>query len=221
MARSSKQFYNYALEKWDNLHEAEQYSVNASEGTTAIVYADRIGDPSSMDTDINQYILERLAQEAERIKRRTNDMGAKALLLNGITTDSFARVLDDEQISDVVVIGNGSFSAVYDDDTPQDAERYDMIDWRDVADMTIHLKTGTFTQRTCARFKNNASVSPPFSTFLMADHRNIMSPVNELFCPDDIEYGSARYAAEEAKIRRVSAVRRIDLAYAQRSYRDN
>lgn len=216
MAKTTRQAFESALNQWDGLHYLNRYSEPQSDGATAIIYANQIGDPNTYDIERNDRYLEYFEHEAVMIKERHEALGARALLVAGFTRESFERVATDPKISDVTIIGNGNFSGVYDDTSSEDKNRF--ITWRDISDMTTHLKLGAFTQRTCARFKTSVSMSPPLGAFMMADHRNIFSPRDQLFFPEEYEPGSPEYMQEEAKIVQLSPAERIDYEYASKEF---
>lgn len=150
---------------------------------------------------------ERYESEAYRLSRLYRIQGKKTLCLAGITMENMERVLTDERISDVYIIGDGSFSYVFsDEDEGNKTDDEYAIDWQDVSTMASHLKSGVFVQRTCGKFDYHLGV--PFGTFAMRDHSQIFAPLNEYFSPESFTK-EADIREEESKITRVSTHRKL------------
>lgn len=214
--KSSARLFNRYLESWDHHHAMNNFSLPQREGIKAIIYGTRLGSVDDPDTKENNRLLESFEQEAYEIADECRQLGGRALLYTGMSLGTFSDVLEDRRVSDIVVIGNGSFSAIYSDSWT--TEQPDYIEWTSVARRATHLKQGAFIQRTCGHFLSENRLSPPFGMFALSDHRNIFSPINEYFGPENTP-NQAAVEAEEQKIRQVSSVGRISLAYANTHFR--
>lgn len=110
-------------------------------------------------------------EEADAIIKRHNEKGLKA---EKVVTDSIADVMDvvrDEQCSDIIAIGNGSYNSLWLSDQH--------LTWWNLSKMACHLKAGVFVQRTCGHYETHKlNVSLP--TFIMRDQRNIFAPYGHM-----------------------------------------
>lgn len=214
--KSSANLFEKYLSLWDHHHAMNNFSVPQREGAKAILYSTNVGYVGDFESEENAQVLESFEREANEIAGMIRGLGGKALIYSTVTPETFSRVLDDRQISDIVVIGNGGFSDIYSDESTYDLNSY--ITWVSVARFATHLKQGAFVQRTCGKFLEENRLSPPFGTFAVSDHRHIFSPVNEYFNPDNsVDHTALQH--EERKIRQVSSVGRISLAYANTHFR--
>lgn len=165
--------FKAARHEWERLYEEQKFSAPSSVGLMAIMFShySPLNDEAERAREIGAF-----ADEAEHFKRLANVLGKKATVTSGITLETLQEsVLQRRDVSDVMLIGNGSFSHIWGDNGVA-------IDWNDLAVSTNHLKQGEFIQRFCGIF--NRSLNTPFSTFAVTDPRKIYAPVGKLFAPE-------------------------------------
>ena len=164
--------YRRALERWDSLHNAQQFSLAKDIGYSAILYSLYSFEK---DDEANEEI-QIFHDEAHRIADETTLDGKRTAVIKGINEASLNEVLTEQEVSSITLIGHGDFSSVYMDS----GEKYD---WRDVSRNATHLKLGSIVQRFCGNYLREASV--PFGTFALSDHHNVLAAKNYSFCPED------------------------------------
>ena len=97
---------------------------------------------------------------------------------------NFESVVQDPEISDVVIIGHGGLS--YANAQPAtDTSEPELVDWWQLSDMSDHLKQGFFIQRTCGETKRHLNV--PLGLFVVSDARNIRAAVGRPITAGDVE----------------------------------
>ena len=194
--------FSYWLRQWDALHLNNAYSEPSQLGTLAILHS-TVGLITDKDPERNHQLVEYFADEAHQLATWNKAFGRRVLVIEGVNLETMTRALDDRLVSDITVIGNGTFESVFDDKN----KKRRWIDWEDMAENTHHLKLGYFIQRTCGTFTESYRV--PFSTFTMADHSNIFGVYNDAFAPEDYEIESEKLK-EEAKIQQITDKTRLD-----------
>lgn len=190
MSTSSEQFAE-ATDKWSQLRSERQFSVPPAVGRTAILYAQKgnasQGNRGPTMSEQTAYFL----QEAKEIQASLRAERREAEITE-LGSGVFKNVMQDREISDIVVIGHGTLSTVSNKPSRRAYSGNSSIDWYDLAQLTTHLKLGSFTQRMCGQSKRALSV--PFGLFAVSDHSHVIAAVGQYFSPE--EFGSN----EEAKL---------------------
>ena len=137
--------YRRALERWDSLHNAQQFSLAKDIGYSAILYSLYSFEK---DDEANEEI-QIFHDEAHRIADETTLDGKRTAVIKGINEASLNEVLTEQEVSSITLIGHGDFSSVYMDS----GEKYD---WRDVSRNATHLKLGSIVQRFCGNYLREA-----------------------------------------------------------------
>ena len=184
---------------WSALHASNEYSLPSEEGVTAIVYALEGYDELDPDATCDQ--IRSFEEDAYFQRANVCSLGRSAALYAGMTRTNWAQILTDRDISDVIVIGNGTFSTVRCDDGEK------LLSWRELSNATDHLKRGELTQRTCGVFRHNLNV--PLGSMVVSNHRNLVSPFGDAFCPEIDQ-------SDERLLRNVCTVWRLDYDYIKR-----
>lgn len=190
---SNRVEYGRALERWDALHEARQYSAPERIGRVALL----VSNFTNGETRLQKYREHRkFVEDAMEYTRGYESVRRGSVQwVPEVTRESVAEVLRDDSISTMVFYGHGSFSSVVADDGSE-------IDWRFVAEHTTHLKLGHCEQRTCGHFDRGVSV--PFGLFAMAHPSRVAAPAGIAFAKDDYPWKKkALIQVEEAKIKPV------------------
>ncbi len=179
MASDEKQF-NRALAKWDALRDQGAVSVPSSIGKVAIVCSyEMLGDEvCTHETEVTgRSDLEIFRDEASDLADLNHNYGRGVdVVLDAKATDLEA-VLSEMDISDVIIIGQGSLS----DLTLTKAPGGTQYDWSNVAEAVSLLKQGLIVQRFCGTLARELNV--PFGLFAVNDHRNNIAPIGEYFAP--------------------------------------
>lgn len=188
--------FKAAQEKWLKLQRNDEFSYAPRYGKVAILHS-TLGVSGRRSKELNASLVEYFEREAEELRKGRELLGQRALVIAGVNSVTLEQVLTNKEISDVIVIGNGTFSQVPDDKRQQ----HDWIDWDDVSRMANHLKRGRFIQRTCGNVPPGFPV--PFPIFALSHHANAYSPVGDSFQPEDCKTEEERYR-EELKIKPVT-----------------
>jgi hypothetical protein len=191
---SQRAKYQKALRKWSNLKSSGNFSLVPEEGITAILCSQEPhavmyeGDPDEVQQ------IENFQREGRDYFRVLGYLGRKAYLEESLNYSVVSEALDDRRVTDIVIIGHGTFSSVYDDS--ESGRQW--LDWYDISLATTHLKRGSFTQRTCGNLCFDLSV--PLGLFAMTSAQNVYAPVGEYFSPETLG------EREEDKIKPVGTV---------------
>ena len=183
MASDENQFKR-ANKKRQELLDNKQFSVSPRLGELAIAFS-RYSKKSGREKEKE---ITFFSDEALDLYSQAYQTRKRALIYDGLDHDTLDSIFASRAISDIILIGNGDLSSIYLDN----GKKYD---WRNVSESADHLKTGVFMQRFCGNTIRDASV--PFSTFAVADHRNIIATPGEPFMPED-------YPEDEELLRPVS-----------------
>ena len=160
MASDSKEFAR-ALAKWDSLQEAREYSVR--NGEVAVMYSGRSFEEGDVDA---------FTEEAYQLLDAYKEIGMRPFVVDEFTLDDVADVFRDRSVSDIVMIGHGTISAINIVD-----DKYPILDWRHISLLSDHLKTGMFVQRHCGKFNRALNVS--LGSFAMRSHDRVLAPANK------------------------------------------
>jgi hypothetical protein len=152
---SDRSQYNRALRKWDELHEAQKYSIPSDDGCVAILWSDYV-----LNDD------ERVAfeEDAYLVSGDFAGLGIESQIFPAYTLNDASKVLQHPEMTHIITIGNGNLSTSY----AHDGGRFD---WQFVSRYSSHLKTGRFVQRHCGQPIRELSV--PLGTFAMARHSDV------------------------------------------------
>lgn len=170
---SDRQKFNRAHRKWQQMHDDRRYSADQSSGVVAVAYS-RYSIEDVMSQQVRE--LANYYDEATEICEITEKSNRKARFYDSLTRATMSRILLDEAISDVVLIGHGSLSSIY-------LDSGELYDWQDVSRATTHLKKGVFMQRFCGN--NLRTTSIPLGLFSVSSHSNVIAPLDRSFDPDD------------------------------------
>ncbi len=194
-SRTDSERYEHALAKWDNLQEAGNFSVPKEIGTCAVLLAYnymRDTDPGVRDP------FPLFVKDALWVCDRISQRGKNVELAIDASHEDFRAVMQDEKISDVVVIGNGVLSRVF---LPSPQKR---VGWGHISRMTDHLKTGDFVQRFCGGTPDALNV--PMGIMAVDNHANVHAPLWKYFTPKSHD------SAHNQRIQPVTTMKRISLA---------
>lgn len=171
-SRTDSERYEQALEKWDSLHAAGDFSVPQEIGSCAVLLAynhSRDTDPGVRDR------FPVFVNDALSVCDRLSAQGKNVELSLDTSRDDFRAVMKDENISDVIVIGNGVLGRVF---LSAPEKR---VSWGHISRMTDHLKTGLFVQRFCGGTPDALNV--PLGIMAVDNHANVHAPVRKYFTP--------------------------------------
>ena len=186
MATNRRKLKN-AISKWDQLHDAGDFSLPEKLGTTAIICS--MLDDSKEDQLLGMHSIHKSRKELKLFRNealaladRISRMGELAEVVINASANDFKTILRDPTYSSIQVIGHGNLAALF----IKGEKDQDYFDWNDVSRETDHLKQGVFTQRTCGNIVRNYSV--PLGTFAMSDHSRIIAPVACEFSPRGLDH---------------------------------
>lgn len=94
------------------------------------------------------------------------------------TVADFEAVVADRTIASVIVRGFGNLSALATPMRPDEGAPVVLLDWLHLSAMTLHLKLGSFTMRTCG--VTPRMFNPPFPYGVMSSHRSISAAVGSV-----------------------------------------
>lgn len=184
---SDRQQFAQAMEKWERLRHAGQFSRAPELGMTAVIYSIYESVESDEDDEEQSFKLvesAEFANEAREIADNINAQNGDAFVIRGLTPESLEEgVLANSDVASVVIIGHGTFSSVFTD-------QGDSIEWSDVSRMSTHLKRGYIEQRFCGKYRFRLSV--PFGLFAARSARNILAAKGKRFCPETHPQHEAR-----------------------------
>ncbi len=178
MASDRRQFERAYL-RWQELYTAEQFSVPDDVGITAVMASNfpfnykRNGDSGIADDESD---IAEFQQEARDLCEHLGDFGLPTELFLGATALDLQDVLQDTEVSSIILIGHGSISDIF-----MQGAKGDRFDWRDVSAAASHLKSGYFIQRQCGIFRRHLNV--PLGYFAVSDQRRVRAAVGEIFEP--------------------------------------
>lgn len=116
------------------------------------------------------------AEQISHFKNETAEIAwnlyTKGRTVEDIVTDSIndvRAVVGDEECTDIIVVGNGSYSTLWLSDNH--------LSWWNLSQMSNHLKTGEFTQRTCGHIGRTDRLNISLGTFAMANLNKLVAPV--------------------------------------------
>ncbi len=165
---SDRQQFRAALDKWDQQQADAHFSVPPNQGELAIVLPyDHARHAESEKVETFAYLAAQTLRFVDHTRRQTGK--TPHLALDATLTD-FKEIATNPHISDVIVVGKGSFSGV------EIAEPTNWLGWQTVSELADHLKTGRFQQLVCGSRPNNLNV--PFGAFMTADHRSVFAPID-------------------------------------------
>ena len=178
MASDRRQFKR-AYEHWQTLKNQERLSIPNDEGVVAVLASDfpfnleyyREEDAVQDEMDYWDF-----RNEAEDFANHLGDVGVPSEVIYGATANDLTSVIQDKEVSSIVVIGHGSISGIL-----LRGQRHGIYDWRDVASATTHLKTGHFVQRQCGIFTRNINV--PLGLFAVREFSQVLAATGQLFDP--------------------------------------
>lgn len=179
MAGDKKQ-YQRALARWYGHKTSDRLSAPDTEGYIAIgasnypVHYMKRGHEGIDADDEDICIFE---QEARDIADGLGAIGLKTEVILGLCTDNMTDILNDTEISSVIVIGHGSIS-----DIRISGAANGIYDWKAASEDATHLKQGTFIQRQCGIFRRRLNV--PLGYFTVDDPRFVRAAVGEVFQPE-------------------------------------
>ena len=182
MAKNDRLQYSVALDKWNALHDAEQYSEDSRYGKLAVLFSQEPGEDTGDVGIMPVDQIEIFEQEARGIVQCQQQHGRKTRLYTSLNLTTLGDALHDRSISDVVLIGHSDLSAMFVDRQLTNKPNKATMDWFDVSQLTNHLKLGTVTLRGCGFARRKLSV--PFGLFAVSDHRNMLAPVGRYFSPE-------------------------------------
>lgn len=163
--------------KWEALRESKRFSLAPDIGYTAVIYSHSAKIEMEDESGYMEEEYPAFAAEARAIADQISAQNGKPFIIKGIDAVSFEEgVLSPRNVSNIVIIGHGTFSSVYCDDGND-------ITWGEVADMTTHLKTGYIEQRFCGGFRQSLSV--PFGLFAVTAARNVFAAPGKYFAPEE------------------------------------
>lgn len=178
MASDRKQFER-AQARWQELHDAEAYSVPENVGRTAIIVSLLIGSSSDLESDTKEF-----TREANSLVAAERSIGYDAEIIMDAVGSDITAVLRDPHYTNVVTIGHGALSYLYIHNGLRNGKLNSYYDWRDVSRNADHLKTGRFIQRHCGNAVRRLSV--PLGSFAMQQQDSVMAAVNRYYQPSQL-----------------------------------
>jgi len=197
---ASKSHFNAAIRKWEQLHQDSAFSVPLDQARTVILAPYDASKLSPVAT------FDRLKSQALQLADYLNDRGSSQgvdVALDATAVD-FEAIYTDPRYAKIVILGRGSIGSV--------EARDKLITWRDLSNMTDHLKTGRTYQVFCGG--TPAHLNVPFGTFGASDHRNVLAPTKGRRYIPDREHAQASIR----HLQPVSPTRQITKEYIQEQY---
>lgn len=176
---ADRQKFEGAMNKWRGLKRDGKLSVPHEEGDVAVLCSYDIRIPKGKLPIVDRLLEERvLRKEAKRIGKFVTKQGRHAELILDFGYDDIKFVLQDPQISDVVVIGHGALPEVFIKDKPLS----EVFDWEDVSKHADHLKQGYFIQRHCGGYSRD--LSAPLGMFAVSDFSHVHAAPGHVIRPN-------------------------------------
>ncbi|MEK7599882.1 MAG: hypothetical protein AAB462_02515 [Patescibacteria group bacterium] len=176
---SEHQMFNRAQAKWSGLIEAGNLSVPVEIGRTAVISSYFTDEEPDTVTGMSELAMFR--GEALDLADRIQQSGGDPELAIDATRHDINRLIQDPEIANIYVIGNGSLSSLL-------LDVKDYYDWKSVSEATTHIKQGIFVQRQCGNLSRVRNV--PMGLFAITDPRNVHAALGDDFYPlnlDDVE----------------------------------
>lgn len=173
---SDRQRFNRAMTKWEGLAKDSYLSVPVELGKTAIISSFFTDEPPDTETGMTE--LAAFRGEARELAARIHRVGGRVELAIDASRDDITSLIQNPEITNMYVIGNGSLSTLM-------LDQKDYYDWSNVADATTHLKQGTFVQRQCGGLTRFINV--PLGLFAVSDPRNVHAALDPAFYPRSLD----------------------------------
>jgi hypothetical protein len=174
---SDRQQFESALRHWRELCASGRRSASWAEGLTAIVvsgFTDNTPCSTAADGELRSF-----RAEGEELADRTDLAGGHPLLLIDATRHDLDRVIQDPEIANLYVIGNGSLSMVW-------LAEDDRYDWLDVSRSSNHLKRGWVHQRQCGGLTRRLNV--PLGLFMLEEPARLVAALDSAFAPPSLDH---------------------------------
>jgi hypothetical protein len=170
-----------AIEKREKLLDEQKLSVESGSGLTAIFYSLAVQNVDDVTSSLK--IKEQFRNEAYSISEA---MGRDKTVVYKVSRFAIQNAITDIEISDLILIGNGSLNDYWITNGKVSTEKYD---WLKISRDSNHLKQGKFIQRTCGHL-NRSQRNVPLGTFAVSELTNVVLPVGKYldnFNPDESE----------------------------------
>lgn len=191
----NRKVFERSMKKWEEFYKEGHFSAPIEVGKTAIVssyFTDEAPDTITGVTELQSFRIEALAL-ADRVRA----VGRKPELAIDASRDDITRLIQDPDVANIYMIGNGSLSSLV-------LDVKDYYDWTDVSQASTHLKQGLFIQRQCGNLSRVLNV--PLGLFAVTDARNVQAAFGEDFYPLSLD------DAENDKIQPLFNTDRVDYA---------
>lgn len=174
---SDRQQFESALRYWRRLRASGRRSASWAEGLTAIIVSGFTDNPPGSTAAYGE--LRSFRAEGEELADRTDLAGGHPLLLIDATRHDLDRVVQDPEIANLYVIGNGSLSMVW-------LAEDDRYDWLDVSRSSDHLKRGWVHQRQCGGLTRRLNV--PLGAFMLEEPAQLVAALDSTFAPPSVDH---------------------------------
>lgn len=172
----NEKLFKRAKAKWESLGKNGHLSLPSEIGMTAIISSYFTDEPPDTDTGITE--LAAFRHEVVELAARVASRGGRPELAIDASRDDITTLIQDPNIANMYVIGNGSLSTLI-------LDVKDYYDWLNVSDATTHLKQGIFVQRQCGGLTRVLNV--PMGLFAVSDPRNVHAALDQEFYPKSLD----------------------------------
>jgi hypothetical protein len=172
--RLRKQAVRAAKERKCKLEDGGQLSLPSDKGKLVIAVSRVRSSHDLYDSKGKDPQYFRL--EAERLEEERAGDHQEVVLRERASTAQMRRDFGDSEVSDIILIGNGTINAL-----SLDGGQY--FDWRDAARSATTLKQGRVEQRMCGNFPSEIPYHVPLGTFAVSELTSVIAAAGEVI-PD-------------------------------------
>ena len=186
---SDKRQYETAVEKWTEFQIDGVFSAPVEEGLVAVIASDypyntiRTKDDGDFDLEEamedDEIDIEGFSEEANLIVERLGLIGVTAELLVEADIDDVTNAIQDKSITDLIFIGHGALAGIF-----LKGAKNGFFDWKQVSELSTHLKTGSVSQRQCGI--QPREFNPALGMFLTSDLTKVRAARGRVFDPKGI-----------------------------------